>query len=129
VAKLINTHAKKVQTPVSLQALMRTGRGEFLDKHFEDATVDDHTATELVLLQVNSFWESDVAFCFGFGDLSSTFSDSLLSLGGVVFATRASHSTSSSYSGFGKGPIDEGNEECQGCQAVVYSIIFGIGGI
>ncbi|KAG7368256.1 two component system sensor histidine kinase [Nitzschia inconspicua] len=55
VAKLINTHAKKVQTPVSLQALMRTGRGEFLDKHFEDAAVEKHTATELVLMQVASF--------------------------------------------------------------------------
>jgi hypothetical protein len=53
VAKLINLHAKKNQTPVSLQALMRTGRGEFLDKHFEDSTVEKHTATELVLLQVS----------------------------------------------------------------------------
>jgi hypothetical protein len=55
VAKSINTHAKKVQTPVSLQALMRTGRGEFLDKHFEDAAVEKHTATELVLIQVRVF--------------------------------------------------------------------------
>lgn len=52
VAKQINSHAKKVQTPVSLQALMRTGRGEFLDKHFEGAEVEKHTATELVLMQV-----------------------------------------------------------------------------
>jgi len=55
VSELINSHAKKVQTPVSLQALMRTGRGEFLDKHFEDETVEKHTATELVLMQVASF--------------------------------------------------------------------------
>lgn len=54
VAKLINMHAKKVQTPVSLQALMRTGRGEFLDKHFEDVAVEKHTATELVLMQVRA---------------------------------------------------------------------------
>ncbi|KAL3908931.1 MAG: hypothetical protein SGARI_002840 [Bacillariaceae sp.] len=53
VAKLITQHAKKVQTPVNLQALMRTGRGEFLEKHFEKDTVEDHTATELVLMQVS----------------------------------------------------------------------------
>ena len=53
-AALINRHAKKVQTSVSLQALMRTGRGEFLHKTFdeESVAVDDHTATELVLMQV-----------------------------------------------------------------------------
>ena len=53
VAKLINPHAKKVQTPVNLQALMRTGRGEFLEKHFEKDKVEEHTATELVLMQVS----------------------------------------------------------------------------
>jgi hypothetical protein len=53
VAKLINLHAKKVQTPVNLQALMRTGRGEFLEKHFEVDAVEKHTATELVLMQVS----------------------------------------------------------------------------
>ena len=55
-AKLINRHAKKVQTSVSLQALMRTGRGEFLHKTFDEESVaaDDHTATELVLMQVRS---------------------------------------------------------------------------
>ena len=51
--KIINKHAQQPQTSVSLQALMRTGRGEFLHKHFEDMSeVDQHTATELVLIQV-----------------------------------------------------------------------------
>jgi hypothetical protein len=50
VSKLINKHAQVPQTSVSLQALMRTGRGEFLHKHFDE--VDQHTATELVLIQV-----------------------------------------------------------------------------
>jgi len=56
VSKVINTFAQQSQTSVSLQALMRTGQGEFLHKHFEDtAEVDQHTATELVLIQVASF--------------------------------------------------------------------------
>jgi hypothetical protein len=66
-SKLINRHAKKAQTSVSLQALMRTGRGEFLHKTFGDdsgggggggstpsVAVDNHTATELVLMQVRA---------------------------------------------------------------------------
>lgn len=53
-AKHINHQAQKAQTSVSLQALMKTGRGDFLHKHFEDSTVEDHTATELVLMQVKS---------------------------------------------------------------------------
>ena len=55
VAKLINYHAKQIPTSVSLQALMRTGRGEYLDRHFENVTMEEHTATELVLMQVASF--------------------------------------------------------------------------
>lgn len=54
VSKLINDHARQLQTPVSLQALMRTGRGEFLDRHFEDVEVEEHTATDLVLIQVRT---------------------------------------------------------------------------
>jgi hypothetical protein len=51
--KVINMHAIQPQTSVSLQALMRTGRGEFLHKHFEDISkIDQHSATELVLIQV-----------------------------------------------------------------------------
>lgn len=58
VTDLINKHASQPQTSVSLQALMRTGRGEYLHKTFEDIhlqqnMVDQHTATELVLIQVN----------------------------------------------------------------------------
>jgi hypothetical protein len=56
VGKVINTHAHQVQTSVSLQALMRTGRGEFLHKSFDEEKLDNdqHTATELVLIQVGS---------------------------------------------------------------------------
>jgi hypothetical protein len=54
VAKLINDHAKQSPTSVSLQALMRTGRGEYLDRHFEHVAMKEHTATELVLMQVRS---------------------------------------------------------------------------
>ena len=52
VAKLINLYAKKSPTTVSLQVLMRTGRGEYLDRHFEHVAMKEHTATELVLMQV-----------------------------------------------------------------------------
>ena len=55
VARLINDHAKQPPTSVSLQALMRTGRGEYLDRHFENVAIKEHTATELVLMQVASF--------------------------------------------------------------------------
>lgn len=55
VARLINDHAKQPPTSVSLQALMRTGRGEYLDRHFENVAMKEHTATELVLMQVASF--------------------------------------------------------------------------
>jgi hypothetical protein len=56
VGKVINTHAHQPQTSVSLQALMRTGRGEFLHKSFDEEKLDNdqHTATELVLIQVGS---------------------------------------------------------------------------
>lgn len=53
ISKLIYDHAHQPHTSVSLQALMRTGRGEFLHKTFEDTTnIDQHSATELVLIQV-----------------------------------------------------------------------------
>jgi hypothetical protein len=52
----IRQHAIVPQTSVSLQALMRTGRGEYLHKTFEDVeNVDQHSATDLVLIQVASF--------------------------------------------------------------------------
>ena len=53
VAKLINDHTKQPPTSVSLQALMRTGRGEYLGMHFENVAMKEHTATELVLMQVS----------------------------------------------------------------------------
>ncbi len=52
---LIIYHARQSQTSVSLQALMRTGRGEFLHKTFGETAkdVDEHTATMRVLIQVS----------------------------------------------------------------------------
>jgi len=35
--------------------LLRTGRAEYLDRHFENVAMKEHTATELVLMQVASF--------------------------------------------------------------------------
>lgn len=40
---------------MSLQALMRTGRGEYLHKTFGSDAVERHAATELVLMQVAGF--------------------------------------------------------------------------
>lgn len=55
VSKIVNEHAHQLQTSVSLQALMRTGRGEFLHKSFgeEEMEENQHSATELVLIQVS----------------------------------------------------------------------------
>lgn len=49
--------ATQAQTSVSLKDLMRTGRGEYLHKTFQnpDSLQEIHTATELVLIQVASF--------------------------------------------------------------------------
>jgi hypothetical protein len=52
---LIQGQARQPQTSVSLQALMRTGRGEFLHRTFGEDTVGRHAATELVLIQVAGF--------------------------------------------------------------------------
>jgi hypothetical protein len=53
ISKVIYDHAMQPQTSVSLQALMRTGKGEFLHKTFEDTkNMDEHSASELVLIQV-----------------------------------------------------------------------------
>lgn len=52
---IIDALAKEQQTSVSLQALMRTGRGEYLRKTFKEEEVERHTATDLVLIQVASF--------------------------------------------------------------------------
>jgi pyruvate dehydrogenase kinase 2/3/4 len=43
------------QTSVSLQALMRTGQGEFLHRTFGEETRSRHMATDLVLIQVAGF--------------------------------------------------------------------------
>ena len=55
-SKVIYDHAMQPQTSVSLQALMRTGKGEFLHKTFEDTKnmIDEHSASELVLIQVRT---------------------------------------------------------------------------
>ena len=52
------------QTSVSLQALMSTGRGEFLHKTFGEEQVERHTATDLVLLQVASFLQRELPIRF-----------------------------------------------------------------
>jgi Mitochondrial branched-chain alpha-ketoacid dehydrogenase kinase len=51
----ITAVATETQTPISLQTLLRTGRGDFLHKSFAESTVEKHAATELVLRQVASF--------------------------------------------------------------------------
>ena len=52
------------QTSVSLQALMSTGRGEFLHKTFAQDRVAQHAATDLVLLQVASFLQRELPIRF-----------------------------------------------------------------
>lgn len=52
--ELINDHVKKLPTSVSLEVLLRTGRAEYLDQ-IENVAMKEHTATELVLIQVASF--------------------------------------------------------------------------
>jgi pyruvate dehydrogenase kinase 2/3/4 len=53
--ELIAERAREPQTSVSLQALMRTGRGEYLHRTFGEETRERHAATDLVLIQVASF--------------------------------------------------------------------------
>jgi len=58
VGKRVAQAATQAQTSVSLQDLMRTGKGEYLHKTFEDSFEDlqeNHSATELVLMQVAGF--------------------------------------------------------------------------
>jgi Mitochondrial branched-chain alpha-ketoacid dehydrogenase kinase len=47
---MIDDAAHQVQTSVSLQALMQTGRGEFLYRTFGEELVERHAATDLVLM-------------------------------------------------------------------------------
>jgi hypothetical protein len=63
VSKRIYEHAHQPQTPVSLQTLLQTGRGEFLHKSYKNLIVDeahdekDRVATGKVLMQVsNSYY-------------------------------------------------------------------------
>jgi len=51
----IMSHALQPQTSVSLHTLMRTGRGDFLDRTFGEEMRERNTATELVLMQVAGF--------------------------------------------------------------------------
>jgi len=57
VGQRVATAATQSQTSVSLQDLMRTGQGEYLHKTFEneDTLKANHTASELVLIQVAGF--------------------------------------------------------------------------
>jgi Mitochondrial branched-chain alpha-ketoacid dehydrogenase kinase len=52
---LIHEASIMPQTSVSLQALMRTGQGEFLHRTFGEETRSRHMATDLVLIQVAGF--------------------------------------------------------------------------
>lgn len=56
---LVTEYAHEPQTSVSLQTLMRTGRGEYLHKTFKKAPpkekLENHLATERVLIQVAGF--------------------------------------------------------------------------
>lgn len=53
--EIILQSARTPQTSVSLQALMRTGRGEYLHKTFGEEAREKHAATDLVLIQVAGF--------------------------------------------------------------------------
>ena len=53
--RLIQEASILPQTSVSLQALMRTGQGEFLHRTFGEETRSRHMATDLVLIQVAGF--------------------------------------------------------------------------
>jgi hypothetical protein len=58
VASLIHKHASRSQTGASLQTLMKTGRGEYLHKTFENepaAPTDTKVATDKILMQVAGF--------------------------------------------------------------------------
>ena len=91
VARLINDHAKQPPTSVSLQALMRTGRGEYLDRHFENLALKDHTATELVLMQVASFLrrELPIRLAHRVQDLEKVRSKKTGDLRSVYYCTRS----------------------------------------
>lgn len=59
VAEMIHKHASRPQTSASLQTLMKTGRGEYLHKTYEDHehNPDDNSkvATDKILMQVAGF--------------------------------------------------------------------------
>jgi len=60
IERMIREYAMHPQTSVSLQALMRTGQGEFLHRTFGEETRQRHAATELVLIQVASFLRKEL---------------------------------------------------------------------
>lgn len=59
VAEMIHKHAARPQTSASLQTLMKTGRGEYLHKTYEDHEHDPNdnskVATDKILMQVAGF--------------------------------------------------------------------------
>ena len=55
VVQLVEKYGKKDQTPASLQTLLRTGRGELLQRTYSEAERQDTAATELILMQVAGF--------------------------------------------------------------------------
>jgi pyruvate dehydrogenase kinase 2/3/4 len=62
VAELVEEYTKKKQTSASLDTLMRTGRGELLDRTRgeEFSFLDEHLPNDQVLMQVASFLRKDL---------------------------------------------------------------------
>ena len=58
IMQLVDDHCKKVQTPVSMHTLMKTGRQEILGKTYRDeaikGTLNRQNASGRVLIQVCS---------------------------------------------------------------------------
>ena len=57
IVKRIEQHSRQPQTPVSLKALLQTGRGEFLRMEDEDDE-SKKSATDKILMQVCVFFSS-----------------------------------------------------------------------
>lgn len=60
VAEVVQKYVQKTQTPASLQTLLRTGRGELLNKTYRESEMQDTAATELILMQVAGFLRREI---------------------------------------------------------------------
>lgn len=122
ISKLIYDHAHQPQTSVSLQALMRTGRGEFLHKTYKDeaAHKDEKVATERVLRQV-CIYEISASV--------PTASTHTSLLGCWILAKRIAHSIGSSHSRLGESSAHERDAFCEGCQGTLYTVLSNVDGV